>query len=190
MAIFKFIDIPNYDKMLLTIKDHIINKTEVLSNPRPGGHDNSFANMIDSDQLLSDVPELRNWLFNHGLIVSYVVIFGINPMAKSLLHADSDMPNGNRDVRILLPIQNTEGSFTRFFNVPADQLLTTMNNDGIRYKTIIGNGPFTCLDEVELTKPIVLDTSVPHDIIVNKHSGYRLSMGIGFENPPYDWLND
>jgi len=190
MTPFKFIDIPDYDSMLLKIKNHITNNTDVFTNPIPGGHPESFANMLDKNSLLENVPELREWLSIHNLIVSYVVVFGINPIATNLLHADNVLSNGDSDVRILLPIQNTKGSLTRFFDVPSDQFLPAINSIGTKYRSIIGTGPFKLIDQVELIKPIVINTGVPHDIVVNTESGYRLSMGIGFENPPYHWLED
>jgi hypothetical protein len=190
MAIFKFIDIPNYNSILLDLEDYLKNKTDVVSNPIPGGHPESFANMLDKYNLLENIPELREWLSIHKLIVCYVVVFGINPIAKNLLHADNVLPNGDNDVRILLPIQNTKGSLTRFFDVPSDQIVSAINSNGTQFRSIIGKGPFKLIDQVELIKPIVINTCIPHDIVVNKDLGYRVSLGIGFENPPYHWLED
>jgi hypothetical protein len=190
MALFKFIDIPNYDSLQLKIKDYLYNKTDVITNPGSGMNPEAFVNFLDPIHLLENVLELNEWFTGHKLEALYVNVFGISPKAKNLLHVDGDLDNGNRDVRILLPIQNTEGSFTRFYDVPKELIQERISSYGAKHKVIVGDGPFPLLGELSLTKPILFDSGIPHDVIVNKESGYRVSMAIGFKKAPYHWLDD
>ena len=189
MQPFKFIEIPDYDNLVIKILTFLNEKTTALSNPDRGMNSEATWNWIDPYLLLKNVPELYNWIYKqHGLAVQYVALIGLTPDAENLLHTDNDLPDGKLDVRILLPLQNTAGSVTRFYDVPADQIVKQTTPDGTIYKSITGKGPFPIIAELELTKPIVFNSSIPHDVIVNKAAGFRLSMAIGFMDPPYDWL--
>lgn len=191
MQPFKFIEIPDYDNLVAEILKFLSEKTTALSNPDRGMNTEATWNWIDPYQLLKNVPALYNWIYKeHGLAVQYVALIGLTPEAENLLHTDNDLPDGRLDVRILLPLQNTAGSVTRFYDVPTDQIEKRTTPDGTIYKAITGPGPFPIIAELELTKPIVFNSSIPHDVIVNKASGFRLSMAIGFMDPPYSWLDD
>jgi len=176
---FKFIEIPNYDALVVEILKYLNEKTTAISEPKSG-----------MNPLLENVPALSEWINQHGLVVRYVALIGLTSRAENLLHTDDDLADGKIDVRILLPLQNTSGSITRFYDVPPNQIVAQTTPDGTIYKAIISKGPFPLISELELTKPIVFNSSIPHDIVVNKQAGFRLSLAIGFIDPPYSWLED
>jgi hypothetical protein len=187
---FKFIEIPNYDALVVEILKYLNEKTTAISEPKSGMNPEATWNWLDPNPLLDNVPALAQWITQHGLVVRYVALIGLTSRAENLLHTDDDLPDGKVDVRILLPLQNTSGSITRFYDVPPDQIVAQSTPDGTIYKAIVGEGPFPLISELELTKPIVFNSSIPHDIVVNRQAGFRLSLAIGFIDPPYSWLED
>lgn len=190
MHAFKFIEIPNYDALVVEILKYLNEKTTAISEPKSGMNPEATWNWLDPNPLLENVSALSQWITGHGLVVRYVALIGLSSRAENLLHTDDDLPDGKIDVRILLPLQNTAGSITRFYDVPPDQIVPQTTPDGTIYKSIISNGPFPLISELELNKAIVFNSSIAHDVVVNKQAGFRLSLAIGFIDPPYSWLKD
>jgi hypothetical protein len=171
--------IPNYESISTKIYNHIISHTDVT-------YKKDFWTAIGVYDFLNDIPEVGEVLDELNLSIRCIGVIYVPPNidANKLMHIDS-----KKEIRGLLPVKNCNGSYTKFYDY-GDQTLLQLDT---------GNGEFYyCPENVELCKeigrfelttPVFIDTSILHTVEVNPNiNDYRISVSLGFDNPPKDLL--
>ena len=179
MKIFNFIDIENHqevsDKLFEFIKSH----TDILQ-------EQNFWTHIEVDEVLNFIPELKKVCDDRNLVVFDIAIILAQPNMQGGIHKD-EYP----DVRWLWPVRNTEGSYTRFFDVTDDEIEWKELPEGKLYRGVKDSYVEREIGAFELIKPVVFDPGIAHGIFTNpKFTEPRISCTIRFENPPNFMLED
>jgi hypothetical protein len=126
------------------------------------------------------VPELQEECFKIiPAPITMVAIVYRNPGKEWGVHIDT----GLYDHRLLWPVKNCQGSYTRFFDLNGNAAITRLGGEGDLYTEIRSDYPLLEIDAVELTAPIIFNTRIPHGVFTNpKCAEPRLSATIGFRN--------
>jgi hypothetical protein len=156
--IYKNIEIKNYKDISEKVYDYVVKKTSILN----GEH--NVWNNLNKEDVFSYVPELYESFQEMGkLIPMQLTIFKIQPTGTISIHTD-----GGKHSRLLWPIKNCEGSYTKFFKVEESNIERITNT---QHKSSYGHIKNPELAElvhsVELTQPIVFKPWVPHGIWTN-----------------------
>jgi hypothetical protein len=168
--IYKFIDIPNYEVISEKVYDFIVNKTPIL-------RENATWNFLPKDAVLHDIPELLEVFKNLGdLVPLNLSIVKCRPRANISVHIDSD-----NYARLLWPIKNCKGSYTKFFEVDNANIEKRYGVKKDLYYHINNVEDAKLLENVELTQPIVFKPWVPHGVWSNpEYTDPRLTLTIKF----------
>ena len=118
---YKFIDIPNHEVISEKICYHVLNKTTVIK-------DAVMWSWINHSSLLADVPELLEVFKNLNLEVGRIAIINAPPKIVGNIHIDND-----KTPRILWPIRNCQGSYTKFYDVDPDDIINHTGPKGDKY---------------------------------------------------------
>ena len=179
MKIYSYFDIENQQLISDKIYEFIGTRTTILE-------EQNFWTHIEVDEILEFIPELKKVCDDRGLIVYDVAIILAQPNMQGGIHED-EYP----DVRWLLPVRNTEGSYTKFFDTTEDEIEWKELPEGKLYKGVKDSYVPRELGSFELIKPVVFDPGVAHGIFTNpKFTEPRISCTIRFENPPSYMLED
>jgi len=171
--IYKFIDIPGYELISDKIYDYIVSKTDVIKSPAEFGS----WNRVNTNEMLELIPEIQTVLHNFDLEAERITIIKINPHVNLPIHIDSD-----RHPRMLWPVRNCQGSYTKFFNVDKNNIVTKVGAKGDVYNLILNPESAVQIDQLELTQPVIFDPTIPHGVWTNpEFDGYRLTMTIKFK---------
>ena len=169
--IYKFIDIPNYEVISEKVYDFIVNKTPILQ-------EHATWHFLPKDKILHDIPELMEVFKNLGnLIPLNLSIVKCNPRSNITVHIDSD-----NYARLLWPIKNCNGSYTKFFEVENANIEKRygVKKDYLYYH-IKNVQDAKLLETVELTQPIVFKPWIPHGVWPNlDYNEPRLTLTIKF----------
>jgi len=167
--IYKYIDIPNYKEIADKVYEFIKNKTDILETT-------AVWNFLPKNEILEDIPELVALFNSMGLVPLNLSIVKCRPNSQIGVHIDSD-----NYARLLWPIRNCDGSFTRFFEVDQSNVEKRYGVKGDLYYHINNLGNAKLLESVELNKPIVFKPWIPHGVWSNpKYNEPRLSLTIKF----------
>jgi hypothetical protein len=169
--IYKFIDIPNHEIISSKVYDYIINNTDILNR----NHSWHYLQYLD---VLGQIPELKTALDNLNLIPCMMAIVSCKPDSTVKVHVDS-----GPSTRILWPVKNCSGSYTKFFDVPEDCIVERKGPEGDTYFEITSLENAKLLDQINLTSPVVFTPKIPHGVWPNTESGIRLSLTIQFTRP-------
>lgn len=156
--IYKNIDIKNYKVISEKVNDYVVKKTSILEGK------NNVWNNLNIEDTLFHVPELYEAFREMGdIIPQQLTIFKVDPGGTITIHTD-----GGKYSRLLWPIKNCEGSYTKFFKVEESNIERVINN---QHKSSYGHIKNPELAElihsVELLQPIVFKPWVPHGIWTN-----------------------
>lgn len=173
--IYKHIDIKNYEVISEKIYDYVVNKTSIIQGP-------AVWNNLPIDDVMSCIPEL-SVAFEQmgGLVPKIITIFRVEPKENISIHTD-----GGSHVRLLCPIKNCIGSYTRFYKVDESNIEKKVVFGPAHGKGIFGHiknpQDAILLETVELTKPIVFKPWIPHGISTNPNCDEpRLTLTILFD---------
>jgi len=168
--IYEFIDIPEHEIISNKIYNYIVDKTDILSGT-------AIWNWVNTLEILELIPELKLSLENLNLEAQQISIIKANPRANLRIHIDYD-----REPRMLWPIRNCQGSYTKFFNVEKDNIQKQIGIKGDIYYLIMNPESAKQIDQLELTQPVIFDPSIPHGVWTNtKFDEPRISMTIKFK---------
>ena len=176
--IYKFLDIPNYSLISNKIYDYVLTKTDIMTG-------DTVWNETNQQEILNEVPELKLVLDNLQLKVERhggeaIAIVKADPGIGIKIHMDYDT-----EPRILWPIRNCQGSYTKFFKVnPTNIIQQRRVVDGSIYNYLITDPESAKqIDSLELTAPVVFTPWIPHGVWCNPDCNEpRLTMTIKFNN--------
>lgn len=168
--IYKFIDIENYELISEKVYKFVVEKTPIMQ-------ENAVWNFLPKDQVLSEIPELLETFKKLGdLVPLHLSVVKCRPNINIKMHIDSDT-----HARILWPIKNCEGSYTRFFEV---QDVNVEKRYGVKqdlYYHINNVEDAKLIESVELIKPIIFKPWIPHGVWPNPNcTEPRLTLTIKF----------
>ena len=178
--IYKYIDIENQELISQKVYDYVVNKTSILQ-----GNPKQVWNNLDKEDFLIHVPELLEVFkeMGEGLIPFLITIFKIEPNSNVSVHTD-----GDKNIRLLWPVRNCLGSYTKFFEVDENYIEKRDDGQGKKYAHIINLEGAELLESVELVKPIVFKPWIPHGIWTNPTCKEpRLTLTIAF-NKSLDYM--
>ena len=169
MKLFKLLHVPQHQLISEKLYWYIKDRTSVLEQ-------GEFWNDLIVDEVLLAVPELQAYVNSHSLEVAQISAIYVEPGAQGHVHIDF-----NTDIRILCPVKNCEGSYTRFYDIDPKQVQVRRLPNGVWYKRISQQPPYTQLDAFELIKPVLFNPGVAHGVDTNpKSTDPRISVTIRF----------
>jgi hypothetical protein len=182
MIYWKQVDIGDYKtytpKICKYFDENILTKMQAR-----GFVGNTFWNPIPSTHVEQFFPELISSVSLFGEIKEVSIIHLNTPLGSgSTLHIDHThgLNNGVK-ARLNIPLKNTEGSETCFYDVPEEH----------EYKVSLGGTIFWAPDlhlklkpvtSVEVTKPTILRISQPHMVRCWSNKMPRLTLTISFKD--------
>jgi hypothetical protein len=168
--IYKFLDIPDYSLISDKVYNYILNDTDILTG-------DAIWNWTNQEEVLDKVPELKLALDNLQLEVQRISIVKANPGSNIRMHIDWD-----KEPRILWPIRNCQGSYTKFFKVDPTNIIEHRGVKGDTYYLITQPELAEQIDSLELTSPVLFTPWVAHGVWTNPNcNDPRLTMTIKFK---------
>jgi hypothetical protein len=173
--IWKFLQVDDHQEISDQVYQYVLDHTSMLDTKLP-----TFYNEVDVFQILNHVPSLRKFLSDNLLVPKFMAIVVVVPGESDNLHIDQLTPY----VRLLWPVKNCSDTLTKFYDIPRN-LLKEANSPwastDIYYEPVVKKD-WPLLDQFELTRPLVFDVSVAHEVCTAPNAtGYRISFTIGFD---------
>lgn len=147
-------------------------------------------NKIDTKQLIKAVPEIPEYYHTLGLKLKEVAFTVWNKHEDASLHID-ELPV---IAKINFPILNTANTYNEWYSVPdylMKQVSPLLNQFGSEFYDLASIDLDLCekIGEVELVKPIVFNSQIPHKIRIEKNALFpRVVMTCMFFNQPVKWI--
>jgi hypothetical protein len=177
MKLYQKLHITNYQTIADKLYDYIINCTDILETQYDW-------NTLRLNEVLSYVPELKeacDKLVDSPILFVAIIYRSAGESGK--IHIDQ----GPATYRLLMPVRNCRGSFTKFYDINGNEVREVLNPNGNKFLTIEQKNPFIEIDCLELTEPVVFNTKVAHGVYTNPEiTEPRLSVTIGFGNYPIE----
>lgn len=176
---YQFINVNRVNEISDKLYKYVIEKTDILEKKWDW-------NTLPLKEMLNYIPELAEECSK--IIPAPMTMISIvhrNPQHPIGIHVDISKYNH----RVLWPIRNCQGSYTRFYDLNGNTVSIQKGKQGDAFKVISQTNPLIEIDAVELTGPIVFNTQIPHSVSVNPVCGEaRLTATMGFGNFPIETL--
>ena len=176
MKIFQHIDVEQQQLISDKLYDYIVNHTNIR---RKWGWTD-----VNLTTLRYHVPELFDELgkiIDHEITMVAILMF--QPKTIGEKHVDFE----KHQYRMLWPVRNCKGSYTKFYDLNGNKLVTKFGKQGERYLAASGTYPLVEVASVELIKPIVFSPKILHGVYTNpEFDEPRLTATIGFGDYPLD----
>jgi hypothetical protein len=156
MIPFKHISVENQQLISDKLYDYVINHTHILKMAW-------LWNTLKKNDVLKFVPELAVEL--RKIIDADIRMISIiyrKPNHQGGIHIDF-----GGATRVLWPVRNCAGSYTKFFDLNGNEVIEKKGQEGDRFLDIVPTFPLTEIAAVELTSPIVFDSGIPHGVYTN-----------------------
>lgn len=178
--IYQYLNIKKHELISEQLYQYVLNhRPDILEKK-------IFWNTLDTEHVLAEIPELfpAVSLEIPARIVT-IAIFYCPPGFAGGIHIDSNV----LDYRILWPVHNCKGSYTKFFDLNGNQLVEKFSGGADPYLEVEEKYPLIEIDSVETIAPFVFHVKTPHGIYTNlEHTGPRLTCTIGFDYPLENFL--
>lgn len=179
MKPYQFVNVNRVEEISSKLYNYVVEKTDILDKKWDW-------NTLDYKEVLNFIPELKEEC--NKIIPAPITMLSIvhrNPGASHGVHIDVS----NYNYRLLWPVKNCQGSYTRFYNLNGNKIVTSYGKQGDEFKTISRDYPLIEIDAMELIKPVIFNTQVPHGVFTNPDCAEpRLTATIGFGNFPIETL--
>jgi hypothetical protein len=175
-----------------TISDRVVTFLQTQTDLYSDLDSRSLWNKLDTLALVQAVPELVGYFKTFGLILKEVAVTVCNSNKNADLHIDEPPVTA----KINFPILNTAGSQNLWYDVPKellDQVTPVINQFGFAYYNLNSIDISKCqpIGKVEITKPVVFNSQLPHMIDMSKCTEFpRLVLTCMFFNEPVDFLKE
>jgi hypothetical protein len=169
--IYKFIDIPGHSLISDKVYNYVLNNTDIITG-------NAIWNWTNQQEILGAVPELKIATDNLQLEIERISIIKAQPKSNIRIHIDYD-----REPRMLWPIRNCQGSYTKFFDVDPANVTEHRGVKNDIYYLIKSPETAQQIDSLELVSPIMFKPWIAHGVWTNPDcEESRLTMTIKFRN--------
>lgn len=179
MLVYKYITLDNQEIIAKKLYSYVVNHTKILETKYDWNNLN-----IEEVLKFRFVPELVEScakLINYP--IKMISIIHRMPGDDGKIHIDQ----GLAKYRLLLPIKNCQGSYTKFYELNGNPVKELVNPNGNSFLSINAVNPMPEICSVELTQPIIFNSKIPHGVYTNPElTGPRLSATIGFDHYPIE----
>lgn len=177
--IYKFFTVKNQEELSGKIYNYLKDHTDVFTKKL------SWLN-IDIKNLIEHIPEFEEAM----KVVTDSPISFASVIYKAPGHDGGEHIDYSRAVRVLFPIKNCQGSYTKFFDLNGNSV-RDVRTDVATWIEIDRKFPLKEIASVELTQPIVFDSGVPHGVFTNPLcNDPRLTITVGFVHEPRSYLDN
>jgi len=152
----------------------------------------SLWNKVNTVDLIRATPALIEYCKTMGLKIREVALTTVHKRVDTDLHID-ELPI---TAKMNIPIHNTRNSFNRWYRIPKEMLEATdpiVNEFGKKYYrfTEVDYSKLDMIDELELTRPVIFNSQMAHNIIIGKDCELpRVVLACTFFNEPLQYLQD
>lgn len=171
MIPFKYISVGNQQLISDKLYNYVVQHTDILEKELPW-------NTLNHNHVLDFVPELAQELSKViDAKIIRVVIVHRKPQFQGSVHVD-----GGGLTRVLWPVKNCTGSYTKFFDLNGNKFIEKTGSEGEKFSAIEDIYPLQEISAVELVKPIIFNSGIPHGVYTNPaYTEPRLSVTIAFD---------
>jgi hypothetical protein len=175
MKLYKKLPIDNYQIIADKLYDYVINHTDILEKQ----YDWNQLKLAELQQYVPELAEACYKLIDCPIAMAAIIYRAAGEGGK--IHIDQ----GLADYRLLMPVRNCQGSYTKFYDINGNEVKEILNPNGNKFLTIERKNPFIEIDCLELTEPVVFNSKVAHGVYTNPNlTEPRLSITIGFGTYP------
>lgn len=176
MKYHNYLDLPGWEPVAEKIKKWLEERPSLRDEKNGAWSD---ANMKD---VSTNLPELAELFLPLGLTIRWVAFFTMTGKYSGI-HRDA----GEESIRVNIPIQNCEGSVTRFFKATKPPIKYTQPN-GVPY-FLEDQESCILLESVEIIKPTVIRVHEPHQVVIFGGNYPRITCTISFNEDLEHLLN-
>jgi hypothetical protein len=170
--IFQPLDIKDHESVSEKLYQYVLNHTDILEKK-------VYWNTLNLEHVKQHVPELFQAVSQVITTRMFMIaIFYAPPQFSGGVHIDA----GELVHRVLWPVHNCKGSYTKFFDLNGNNLVEKLSGDCDPYLSVNDVNPLTEIASVETTAPFIFNVKVPHGIYTNpEFDGPRLTATMGFD---------
>lgn len=177
---FELLDsIPNHEAISRKLYEYTVNHTDVLNRK-------VFVNVLSIDDVYKHIPELKEAVAWLGLEAFQLLMLCTvpNDWYDGRVHVDAG--NAANGARMIWPVSNCIGAYTRFYNIDEKYWEERLSKDESSYAIFMNiDPPYTEIDYYELTAPGFINTQIPHAVWCNRSIAEpRLTASLTFKVPP------
>jgi hypothetical protein len=179
--IFQYLDIKDHELISDKLYQYVLDHTDILEKQ-------INWNTLDVEHVLTHIPELAKSV---GKLISgriwVIAIFYVPANFAGGVHIDEN----ELDYRVLWPVHNCKGSYTKFFDLNGNKVIEKVNGDDINvtYLEVEERYPLIEIARAETHSPLVFHVKTPHGIYTNpEFTGPRLTATIGIDHPLENFL--
>ena len=176
MNYWKHIDLPQFKELQEDLAAWFIKN--------PHGVNGDRWNEVNIVKLLIAVPRLSVALRSIEAMATYIAAIVIRKKDETIIHIDQ-MPGVK--ARLLLPVMNTEGSFTAFYETESAGRFAIDYDDGGKECLQFDSSDVTEVTRFSLTAPTILRIDHPHAILCEQNQFPRISLSIRLNKDPV-WM--
>jgi len=170
MSPFVYIDIKNQQLISDKLYNFVISKTNIIQNCYSW-------NTLNLAELKNHVPEL--FLELEKFIGSNIVMAAV--VCRCPYNGGEPHIDYNKAARVLFPIKNYLGSYTKFYDLNGNSIIEKTGNNGHKWFEHSKEFPLIETHSAELIKPIIFDSGIMHGIVVNPNClEHRLTLTVKF----------
>ena len=158
MNCYKKLDIPNHTAISDKIYEFVVNQTPILKRK-------IFWSYVNVHQVFKFIPEIKDITDSYDIEVAAMAVIYAPPGLQGAIHIDYA-----KDTRLLWPVRNCEGSYTRFFNIEPKFVKVARLENNEPYYTITKQEPYEVIEQLELLQPVMFDSSIAHGVYTNPRS--------------------
>ena len=157
-----------------------------------GSHDllfDGFWNKIDSKDFLKHNTTVFKYCYDLGYVIDEVALLVADqPGTAPTIHIDEPP----LVAKFNFPICNTAGTVTQWYDIPQEvvnKLPTIKSPFGANVPNFEGLDPYPVCGEVDMHKPVVFNSSIPHAVITSSETCYpRIVLACMSNNQPLEFL--
>ena len=179
MRCYRMLDVPNYKVISNKFDNFLIHHTDFLYRALDSEYPMKW-DFLDTEKLEPYIPELFDYLKQNNIDIFFLAAIGIRSCSVVGTHVDT--VDKNSSVRIIWPVSNCEHSLIYFYEAEKKYYKRKFSETWISdskppedsdtgYYDVEG-GPHKIIDQITLTQPIIIDTSIPHSVVNKTYGTY------------------
>lgn len=175
---FKKIIIPNYEEIVKSSLEFVRNDSKIYDRKL------SSYYIVDLKKFTNQCPLLMPSFEKIGLKPYLVSIFVMYKNEHGPNHIDLFPPNA----KVLIPLLNTKGTKTNFYG-KCKMIRVTNPISGIKSYRPVSTENMSLNATIEVIDPIIIRTSVPHNIEMVEENFPRITMQVETDPDPIKFLS-
>ena len=157
-------------------------------------YDNTFWNELKQEKMeevFNLIPEMRDAFSKFGEVKEIAILF-LWENEYGSLHTDHTTGlNNGVEARLQIPVLNTEGSRTAYFELNEREFKNhKVNEGGTRIWPEFYRQKIKPVTYVELLEPAIIRTNVPHTVYCDTNKYPRITMTVSFKEDLVKYLDE